>query len=293
MKGTDTVDYRGDINFNGIPFEIADLMLFYQYFLHGTGVFIISEVNQTIMSDVNYDQKYLTAEDLVVEALVVRGEGDPNIYHQPSPNPARFYFGGAGGRELFLSSEDDLGFVFLEVQGEVTPTITATSDNGLAYHYNGTNTRIYLTKDYLSQSSDAIRSGGLMSFGSEVNILTIAAATVDGRAVTEVMDALSDNDINPDGLPTEFSVSQNYPNPFNPETVIGYSLPTASEVEITVYNITGQRVTTLLSGHKSAGNHEVRWNGRDESGSPVASGVYLYRISAGDFVETRKMLLMK
>lgn len=94
-------------------------------------------------------------------------------------------------------------------------------------------------------------------------------------------------------LPKTFQVNQNYPNPFNPSTTISYSLPTRSEVEIVIFNILGQRVTTLDEGIQSAGEHTVVWNGVNDSGGVVATGVYFYRVRAGDNVSTKKMLLLK
>ncbi len=94
-------------------------------------------------------------------------------------------------------------------------------------------------------------------------------------------------------MPRSFSLAQNFPNPFNPSTTIGFSLPTASNVTIEIFNVKGERVTTLVSGPIAAGNHSIVWNGVDASGSPVASGVYLYRLHAGSFIETRKMILLK
>jgi hypothetical protein len=85
----------------------------------------------------------------------------------------------------------------------------------------------------------------------------------------------------------------NYPNPFNPATEISFSLPAASHVRLEVYNITGQKVTTLVDRFMETGAHSVAWNSTDESGARVSSGVYLYRLSAGDLVETRKMMLLK
>ncbi|MBD3258686.1 T9SS type A sorting domain-containing protein, partial [candidate division GN15 bacterium] len=96
-----------------------------------------------------------------------------------------------------------------------------------------------------------------------------------------------------DGLPGSFVLSQNYPNPFNPTTTISYSLPTRSVVSLVVYDITGRQVVTLSEGTKPAGQYEITWDGENETGEKVASGVYLYRLEAGDFVQSRKMLLLK
>lgn len=90
------------------------------------------------------------------------------------------------------------------------------------------------------------------------------------------------------GIPEEYGLAQNYPNPFNPVTVIEYSLPVQSEVSLIVYDLRGQEVARLINSTMSAGNHRVSWDASD-----LASGVYLYRLQAGDFTQTRKMLLLK
>jgi hypothetical protein len=89
-------------------------------------------------------------------------------------------------------------------------------------------------------------------------------------------------------LPTGYSLSQNYPNPFNPITAIDYDLPHASDVTLTLYTIMGQKVAVLLDGHQDAGHHRVMLDG-----TGYANGVYLYRLEAGRFVETKRMVLMK
>ncbi|MCC6964048.1 MAG: T9SS type A sorting domain-containing protein [candidate division Zixibacteria bacterium] len=94
-------------------------------------------------------------------------------------------------------------------------------------------------------------------------------------------------------LPTEFALKQNRPNPFNPSTEISFSLPKPAEVTLVIYNVLGENVVTLAEGLRAAGTHAVMWDGRDNSGSAVASGVYFYRLDAGEFCATRKMLLLK
>ncbi len=94
-------------------------------------------------------------------------------------------------------------------------------------------------------------------------------------------------------LPKTIELAQNYPNPFNPVTTIAYSLPERSAVSISVFNILGQEVRQLINKTQSAGNYKIEWDGRDDTGSSVSSGVYLYRIIAGEFRVSKKMLLLK
>ena len=102
-----------------------------------------------------------------------------------------------------------------------------------------------------------------------------------------------DDETDQSNLPGSFALSQNYPNPFNPETQIAYVLPEGSDVNIEIYDLLGQRVKTLVDGYQSAGNHTVIWNGCDDYGKTVSSGIYFYKMKAGDFVETKKMSLMR
>ena len=96
-----------------------------------------------------------------------------------------------------------------------------------------------------------------------------------------------------DELPAEFALDQNHPNPFNSGTTIAFALPRADEVELAVYNISGQQVAKLVQGMRPAGRYQVLWDGRDGAGAELASGVYLYRLQTGNQVETRKLLLLR
>lgn len=95
------------------------------------------------------------------------------------------------------------------------------------------------------------------------------------------------------GMPDAFALNQNYPNPFNPTTNIRFSLPTEQHVKLEVYSITGALVKTILNESISAGNKEVAWDGTATSGEKVASGMYLYRLQAGNFVSVKKMVMLK
>jgi len=94
-------------------------------------------------------------------------------------------------------------------------------------------------------------------------------------------------------IPEDYSLSYAWPNPFNPQTTIGYSLPKNSDVTLIIYNLQGQEIIRWSEDNISAGFYEKTWKGKNKYGAPVASGVYLYRLQAGDFVQARKMILLK
>lgn len=94
-------------------------------------------------------------------------------------------------------------------------------------------------------------------------------------------------------LPKSFSLSQNYPNPFNPLTTIEYALPQDCQVKITIYNILGQKVKTLVDDYQTAGYKSVLWDGKDSQGNEIASGIYFYRIRSANFADVKKMVVTK
>jgi len=96
-----------------------------------------------------------------------------------------------------------------------------------------------------------------------------------------------------DDKPRSFTLKQNYPNPFNPETTIQYEIPKASQVSIRIFNLLGEEVKKLLNAEKKAGKYTISWNGKNNLGQQVSSGLYLYRIEAGDFIQIRKMILLR
>jgi hypothetical protein len=104
---------------------------------------------------------------------------------------------------------------------------------------------------------------------------------------------LSKVDLTFKNVPETFSLHQNYPNPFNPITSLRYDLPEQAQVTLTVYDLMGREVTQLVNTTQEAGYRSVKWNATDSFGKPVSAGVYLYQIRAGEFVQTRKMVLLK
>lgn len=129
----------------------------------------------------------------------------------------------------------------------------------------------------------------VLTVQGEATVLSALGADIQGRTFEITIGETAKAEV----LPSRFALHQNQPNPFNPTTEIAFSLPNAADVTLEVYNITGQRIATLVDGHLSAGYHTVIWDGTDDNARLAASGIYLYRIKADGFVETRKMVLMK
>jgi hypothetical protein len=94
-------------------------------------------------------------------------------------------------------------------------------------------------------------------------------------------------------IPSNTALIGNYPNPFNPETKIEFSLLEAGNVDVVIYNIKGEKVKKLVDGKMVAGFHSAVWNGKDDNGKKVASGVYLYRFKTAEIDQTKKMMLIK
>jgi predicted outer membrane repeat protein len=147
--------------------------------------------------------------------------------------------------------------MFTTTQNEPFEGPFATLDVHTAYLYNNT----------------ALDGGGIYDTDSaEVSLDNVTYAGNVPNDRTTITDAAEE------AQPHRFTLQQNAPNPFNPETIIRFSMPAQGDVSLTLYNITGQRVRTLLSRSMPLGSHEAVWNGRDDVGRPVASGVYLYRL---------------
>jgi len=141
---------------------------------------------------------------------------------------------------------------------------------------------LYISRYYYGQTF-VPRMGGLPYDTSSYHVCYNFRKPAD---VKEILN--SDN-----GKPSQFSLSQNYPNPFNPVTNFQFTLPKSAHVRIDVFNIVGQKVKTLLDEEMKPGVYVVDWDGKDMSGNPVSSGIYFYKIRAGDFSDTKRMVLLK
>ena len=166
--------------------------------------------------------------------------------------------------------------------------------NALAFDENGV---LYGIKGTGSQVSDLFTIDINTGQGTIVGSVGLQALTGLAFAETGVVNVVQEDEDN-NTVPTVFALSQNYPNPFNPSTSIEFSVPVNSNVTLTIYNLLGQVVTTLVNEEVSAGHYSTVWNGADDNGMQVTSGVYLYEMKANGnngtpYSQTKKMVFLK
>ena len=263
----DSIDDRGDINLNGVPYEVADAVLLGNYFVYGLVVFTINLEGQIAASDVNADGTVLSVADLVYLVRIVLGDALPYSKVVASVNIDFYHY--SDGR-LAVGEKTAIGAAYVVAEGNITPKLLA-SEMDMKYHFDGTNTRVLVW----SESGSGF-TGDFLQI--DADLISFELATAEGQPVSL------------NTLPTAFELLQNYPNPFNPSTVISFTLPNASEYSLTIYNLSGQVVKEFNGKANSAGTIELEWQAVD-----VASGVYFYRLEAnsGRYVETKKMILLK
>jgi hypothetical protein len=266
----DSIDDRGDINLNGLSNEVADAVLFTNYFIYGLAVFTVNVQGQIAATDINADGLVLSVADLVYIIRIVIGDALPYAKLAPVESIVKIDKWGT----LSISNVQ-VGAAAIVLEGDVKPTLLATNMR-LEYAYdvanNVTRSIIYSMEKGQSFSGEFFNTKG-------AEIVGIEMATSEGAPILakEVE------------LPTEFALNQNYPNPFNPKTRISFALPTASDYTLTIYNVTGQKVTEF-TGSAQAGTVDI-----DVDAANYSSGVYFYKLIAdnGRFTETKKMVLVK
>jgi hypothetical protein len=148
--------------------------------------------------------------------------------------------------------------------------------------YNGTS-----TQSLGSDLSDFNVS--LSSYGSVIYTIS----TQEEMVILPVIPPIVSVDEQTADNPVDYNLFQNYPNPFNPSTTIRYSIVEPGNVSIKIYDILGREIKTLVNDVRNAGTYSSTWNGDNDFGNKVSSGIYLYRMEAGSFVDTRKMILLK
>jgi hypothetical protein len=271
----DSIDKRGDINVNGVVYEIADAVMLTNYFIKGLKAFDDHVEASIAASDVNADGIALSVADLVYLVRVIVGDANP----YPKPLPGAYATLTQHGEIVKMDASLDIGALLMvfETNGVVTPECNVDMD--MKYAQSGNELRV-LIYDIGKRGIDA----------GESNLLTVSGATLVDAEVASYEGFTVESMI--DVKPTRYALEQNTPNPFNPSTMIAFKMPVEADWTIEVFNVAGQLVRDY-SGHSQAGTVEVMWDGTDNFGKSVASGIYFYRARADQFSETKKMVLMK
>ncbi len=307
--GAVAVDNLGDANLDRFV-DVGDLVTIVAYIIGDREL----ETREFRAANVNGDIEVNVVDLVGVIDIIFTGAA-------PAPFHKLEYFGEPAVVDIGRNASDnEIGILSIDAE---LPTDIAGAQFDLRYNHS----EIDVGEPYLTDLSDGLilrhrklddsRLRVLMYFPPDATRNVIASGTghileipvygpecwYDDPTCVELENiVLSD----PDGreiptkkstgqLPTDFTLHQNYPNPFNPETRIGFAVGggRAQHVELTVYNILGQKVRTLVSGEMMPGTYEVTFDGTDSSGEKLASGVYFYTLSADEVRETRKMLLAK
>ena len=276
------IDATGDINLNGTPYEIADMVLFTNYFIYGMGVFHINTQDQIAATDMNGDGITLDIADMVYGIRIVVGDAIPYDRLTPSPNMAKFVQDTAANT-VEVETPDTLGAAYMVVEGNVSSIYLHQQDMDLKYAFNSDQnvTRILI----YSFEGHSFVAGPLVSYRGEGVLIEASTATYYGGKVETMIEVRGP-------VPNNFALYQNYPNPFNDGTVIAFDLPVASEVDFKIVNILG-RVVYNFHRYYPGGWHQINWNGTDNSGSPIASGVYYYWLKTSEYSDSKKMILLK
>ncbi len=200
--------------------------------------------------------------------------------------------------ETNLEDEDYFAqFIFLTIAGSVRNTsgiaVKGVPLDGLPSQPITTEDGFYSTMVPYGWSGSATPKKTDYTFSPEIIEFDSVITDQTNQDFTAYYLSLGVDGENDNQVPTEFSLGQNWPNPFNPATTIRFGLPKSTYVTLRVYNILGGEVVTLIAKDLPAGNYQIDWNGADANGREVATGLYLYRLQADTYTETRKMLLLK
>jgi hypothetical protein len=284
----------GDVNLNGVVFEIGDAIYLTNFFINPIA-YPLSPV-QLLNSDVNRDGYGGTIADLVylINALlslnyssnkIPAGEITAEIFNKVENDKILLAYESEielGGLHLILKSENNnIAEIKLSRQMEL-------AGMKIKYASNGNLTRLIIYSDEGYVMPSGIKEFLEISNNSIFDIREIQLSSIDGYLIEA---AIKDgaNAI----IPGRFMLYQNFPNPFNPFTEIKFELPKTAEVSLKVFDILGREVISLSNGLIPAGEHKVVWNGRDNLGRPVGSGIYFYLLQSENFSDKKKMILLK
>jgi hypothetical protein len=254
------IDARGDVNANGLAYEIADAVMFTNYFISGIGAFLDHYEASVAASDANADGIPLTVADLVYLIRVVVGDALP--YPKTNPMVATHTYDGG-----VVSIDKEMGAAHLVFAGDVTPTLMADNMEMKSGLVDG-NTHVLVFSTDVGQTF----VDGFVS--AQGDLLEAEFATYEGQPVTSKL------------VPGSFGLEQNYPNPFNPGTNVSFAIPGGGDYKLVFYNTIGQTVKVIEGTTDGFADVYVDM-------SEHASGIYFYKLITDQGTLTKKAVLLK
>jgi hypothetical protein len=290
-------DERGDINLNGIANEIADAVIYANYFIYGPEVLGYGidpyYENRVLASDINDDGTVLTVADLVYLIRIITGDANPypesgegDYKVAPVVNTADVSY--VIGDEMVINSYAPVeigaaAFVFRHTGYEVGVPVATEEASQMTVRSSDENGELRILVYSMDNNSISAGAHGLftvpMSGEGTIELIEVQFSDSKGNMLATTTAKVAP--------PTAFELMQNYPNPFNAGTAIRFALPMETDWNLRIFNVAGQLVKEL-KGHDAAGMVNVHWDAKD-----AASGIYFYKLTAGDFTDTKKMVLMK
>jgi len=271
----DEIDKRGDINLNNLANEIADAVLYTNYFIYGPAVFVVNMQGQIAASDVNNDGRVLTVGDLVYLVRILTGDAVPFDKMSPFATDATVR---VSGNTVSIESGVNIGGALFVFDGEADVSLLADGMEMVSGVVDG-QTRALVYGNFENPASIEAGVSNVLQVNGDVTLTEVEVSDYYGNMVNA--------DVVTKVVPKAYALLQNYPNPFNPTTEVAFDLPESANYTLDVYNIAGQLVKSF-SGYSDAGTVKVAI---DANG--WASGIYFYRLQANNFVDTKKMVLMK
>jgi len=267
---------RGDINLNTMPYEVADAVLFASYFAQGIVVFDPDPAVRALQicaTDVNADGRTLTLSDLVYLIRVILH--DAVVIPKLAPSSVANVIVSNG---TITVEGANIGAILFEFDSAVNPTLLANGMEMVA----GTNKVLVYMSPNTGNSLDV--ASQVISYTGDAKLVSVEAVDRDTRVLTTAITAKV--------APTTFALHPAYPNPFNPFTNLSFTLPEAANYSMKIYNVAGQLVRAY-EGVGSTGMNVITWDGKDNAGNSVSSGVYFYKLTSGKFSAIEKMVMMK
>lgn len=283
----------GDINLNGIPFEIGDAVVLTNYFINPR-VYPLNSV-QRAYSDVNQDGIMASVSDLVyLVNKIVNLLGTSGKLRYDGAGAEIVAISQDGGLDLIYRSSEELGAVLITFSGapesgERLTLSSPLSESGFDFKWaqDGATVRALIFSETGKRLPAGLNTLLRVEGEGNLKIQAVELSSTEGLAMPATV---KDNF---ELLPHGYALYQNHPNPFNPSTAITFDIPKAASVELKIYNVLGQEICRLVDAFLPAGRHQVTWDGRDRDGSVMASGIYFYTITADRFNDRKKMILLK